>query len=143
VAEITTVFPEGYAVDATWRGNGAEVADLPVFTYMHTTGVRQSVSAWKLSEEELAEVNRTGIVYLSIFGVHQPVYVHTGLEFQTDTFQAHAEPIPIPGGAVMKVYIAVPSGHVIGAVKDGPAPRTPHRVGWGMEQGGDWREIRV
>jgi len=42
--------------------------DLPVY---HDN--LQSISCWKPNEDELAEINRTGIVWLSVIGRHPPV----------------------------------------------------------------------
>ena len=49
-----------------------EVGDLPV---REDRDQRTSVSCWKLSESELAEVARSGVVWLQVVGQHPPVYV--------------------------------------------------------------------
>lgn len=57
------------------RGNTENIGDLPVFR----NGVC-SVSCWRLSPDEMAEINRTGVAYLAVFfGSTQPP-VHLGSE---------------------------------------------------------------
>lgn len=68
-----------YGVDfeganAVFRGDGKRIYDLPTF---HAEGPpAQIISAWRLSAEELLEVQKTGVVWLSVYG-HQlaPVLV--------------------------------------------------------------------
>ena len=49
-----------------------DVADLPVFR--HNGGV---ISCWQLTEEEVSEVMRTGLIWLHVNGpTHPPVYVN-------------------------------------------------------------------
>ena len=50
--------------------------DLPATRFRYADGVPAIETCWELSPEDLAEVNRTGKVYLRIFGTeHPPVYV--------------------------------------------------------------------
>lgn len=54
-------------VNVVYKGGHPDVADLPVFT-----NGRHVVSAWELSPEEVAEVVRTGRVYLAVL-THGPL----------------------------------------------------------------------
>ena len=55
-----------------WKKSGADVDDLPCF---RDEVVQESISCWRLNEAELAEVVRTGVVWLYVRGVHPPVSV--------------------------------------------------------------------
>ena len=57
-------FPQA---NSTWVGVG-EVEDLP--SYRENV---ESISCWKLTEAELDEVKRTGVVWLHVWGGHPPV----------------------------------------------------------------------
>ena len=75
-------FPEANMV---WKGDGKDVGDLPA----HRTEVplsggtgTLSISCWELSPDELAEVQRTGQVWLHSYGRHQPVLIMGTCPFQ-------------------------------------------------------------
>ena len=149
MASITDEFPEGYETNFTWQGNGADVADLPVHRLLHGKRV-QDISAWKLTEEELAEVNRTGIIYLSTYGLISPVCVHTALALPYFAEQAaaanRAEPVPLEHAVnvtePIKVFISTINGKVFARYTDKAIPRTPHRVGWAVQTtSGEWVEV--
>lgn len=60
----------------TMRGNGNDIADLRVIN----TG-QSFVSSWQLSPEELELIQKTGIVYVSVWGIgHPPISVTARLE---------------------------------------------------------------
>lgn len=64
-------FPQS---NCTYVGEGCN--DLPVFKGEQDNGDKILISCWKLSPEELEEVQRTGRVWLRIWGhVQPPVYV--------------------------------------------------------------------
>ena len=50
---------------------GGECGDLPV----QQMPDGYNISCWKLTEEELAEVAKTGVVWLMVYGGHPPVCV--------------------------------------------------------------------
>ena len=61
--------------NALWGGGpaskyGEEVGDLNV--HMHGS---DSWSCWELDEVELAEIKKTGRVWLRVIGMHPPVYI--------------------------------------------------------------------
>ena len=62
-------FPEANTVWKGWPSDETrpEVADLPA--HRHELG---TVSCWKLTDEEKAEVARTGVVWLHVFGNQHP-----------------------------------------------------------------------
>lgn len=65
-------FPEA---NTTYVGTGC--LDLPVFREVDENGSTILISCWQLSPEEMAEVARTGRIYLHIWGGQQPpVYVN-------------------------------------------------------------------
>lgn len=81
MAELTE-FPEQNDVLRAAPGTEDHVNDLPIFRQPTAEGPLQAgerpcvVSCFKLSEEELAEVNRTGQVYLLALGyTHPPIQV--------------------------------------------------------------------
>ncbi|MCY4431396.1 MAG: hypothetical protein OXC11_13525 [Rhodospirillales bacterium] len=70
-------FPESNHV---WKGGfdtpgGDTVGDLPTHCSRDEGLVGSSISCWQLSEEELEEVQRTGKVWLWVWGQHPPVAV--------------------------------------------------------------------
>jgi hypothetical protein len=58
---------------------GDDCFDLPVY---HDN--LQSISCWKPSEEELAEINLTGTIWLSVIGQHPPVMLSGKSPFEED-----------------------------------------------------------
>ena len=74
-------FPES---NMEWYGKG-DIAPLPAFRDPDTG---QSISCWQLGDAELAEVSRTGKVWLRVWGIHPPVFVEG-----TDPF---TDPVGIP-----------------------------------------------
>lgn len=62
--------------NCTYEGDGDSVADLDVFR--NQTGL---VSCWRLSPEEIEEINRTGVLFLMVSG-HRlpPVFVGSHTE---------------------------------------------------------------
>lgn len=73
-----TDFPES---NFTWKGwpateNRPEVLDLPAYRSDNET-----ISCWELSEHEIAEVARTGRVWLRVVGQQPPVCVEGGSPF--------------------------------------------------------------
>ena len=68
-------FPEQ---NFTWKGYPAhndspDVEDLPAY---HEKATGRTISCWHLNEDELAEVQRTGKVWLNVWGgPHPPVVV--------------------------------------------------------------------
>lgn len=60
-------------------------------TFQHDAGI---VSCWRLTEEELEEVNKTGVVWLQVFGKGTPPVCVSGLALcQIDGRPARAEPV--------------------------------------------------
>ena len=57
--------------NTTWIGQG-DVDELPAFRDIASG---ENISCWRLNPAELAEVQRTGVVWLRVWGVHPPVYV--------------------------------------------------------------------
>ena len=55
-----------------WEKSGADADDLPCF---RDKVVGENISCWRLNEAELAEVARTGVVWLHVWGQHPPVFV--------------------------------------------------------------------
>ena len=55
-----------------WKKSGADVDDLPCF---RDEVCHVNISCWRLNEVELAEVARTGTVWLYVWGPHPPVSV--------------------------------------------------------------------
>lgn len=84
MAEPTT-FPEANAVlvgSPEDRAAGT-VLDLPIHRYKDLDGAHHVISCWALSAEELAEIARTGRVWLYSWGVtHPPISVHGQTPFQ-------------------------------------------------------------
>ena len=58
--------------NTVWSGQG-DVEELPVFRDIDSG---ENISCWRLNPSEIAEVQRTGIVWLRVWGTHPPVYVH-------------------------------------------------------------------
>ena len=54
--------------NTAWIGQG-DVDELPAFRDM-VSG--ESISCWRLNPDELAEVQRTGVVWLRVWGVQPP-----------------------------------------------------------------------
>ena len=52
---------------------GTAVGDLPAHI---DRGSGETVSCWRLSDEEMTEIQRTGVVWLSVWGLHPPVSVN-------------------------------------------------------------------
>ena len=61
-------FPEQNTV---WRGSG-DVDELPAFLDREKG---ETISRWRLNEKELAEVQKTGVVWLYVWGNHPPVLI--------------------------------------------------------------------
>jgi hypothetical protein len=60
----------------TMLGNGLDLANLHVISTEHTY-----VSSWQLSPEELELVQKTGRIYIAIWGIdHPPISVTARLE---------------------------------------------------------------
>ena len=76
---VPNKFPQANAVWRGWpAGNGKEaVADLHAYR-----DKQRSISCWELTAAEVAEVMRTGRVWLHVFGQHPPVYVGGESPFQ-------------------------------------------------------------
>ena len=55
-----------------WKKSGADVDDLPVF---RDAVCHENISCWQLNPTEIAEVVRTGKVWLHVWGNHPPVFV--------------------------------------------------------------------
>lgn len=77
-----TDFPEANDVLKAAPGTEDHVNDLPIFRQsfqqLQEGQMPCVVSCAKLSPEELAEVNRTGVVYLQVLGhTHPPVALHS------------------------------------------------------------------
>lgn len=67
-----------------------EVRDLEVFR----DDSPQTISCWRLSKEELEEVNRTGVVWLSVVGHRIPPVLVSGVALvECDGIPSKAEPI--------------------------------------------------
>jgi hypothetical protein len=49
-----------------------ECSDLPVWKGKSTDGIPLIISKWKLSKEDIEEINRTGELWLKIVGDTQP-----------------------------------------------------------------------
>ena len=66
----------------TWKGFGEDVGDVRVHmreAQLNGKTATESISCWKLTPDELAEVRRTGLVYLSAFGRH-PIVALSGFD---------------------------------------------------------------
>ena len=60
--------------NTTLKGEGCE--DLPAMKCQHADGSSAWVTAWKLSEDDLAVLQETGIIYLRVLGAgHPPVWI--------------------------------------------------------------------
>lgn len=69
--------------NCTLKGNNDDVIDLPVTRFEYDDGTPAVESCWKLSEEELKEINRTGKVYFRCFGnTHPPILLATDSIFK-------------------------------------------------------------
>lgn len=69
-----------------WRGWPAD-QDREAVDDLHThldTSAGRSISCWQLTADEIAEVMRTGRVWLHVYGVHPPVYVGGEDPFSTE-----------------------------------------------------------
>jgi hypothetical protein len=82
------IFPEQNDVLKAQPGTESWVMDLPIFRQglsFTADGQRLDqcvVSCWELTPEELAEVQRTGRLYIQAFGrTHPPVSVHGASPF--------------------------------------------------------------
>jgi hypothetical protein len=86
-------FPEANDVLKASPGTEHYVNDLPIYRQAQTTAQLPCVvSCARLSPEELAEVNRTGVVYLQVIGhTHPPVSLH-GINPFVPAAEAPAEP---------------------------------------------------
>lgn len=72
----TSDFGNGRQADKAFVSSNPEIDDLPVLA----TNVGH-LSCWELAPEELAEVQRTGRIYLHVVGPqHPPVALLTSLE---------------------------------------------------------------
>ena len=62
-------FPES---NTTWHGPTGmpDVGDLPSYREKDET-----ISCWQLTDDEKAEVLKTGVVWLHIWGIHPPVSI--------------------------------------------------------------------
>lgn len=80
---VATSFPESnHVLDKPAEMTYDECDPLSVWVGRDPNGVPLVISQWKLTKEELAEVNRTGRVWLTVFGVTmQPVALHTASPF--------------------------------------------------------------
>lgn len=61
--------------NAQWLGDNQEISNLPTFNgFERISGYKAPViiSAWKMTDEELAEFMRTGMVYLTVFTTQLP-----------------------------------------------------------------------
>ena len=69
-------FPESNLTFGGWEEDGdrPEVGNLRVFKSEETFGkpIASSTSCWKLTEEELAEVAQTGLIWLTVLGDGHP-----------------------------------------------------------------------
>ena len=74
---VPTSFDESNAVFGAPKVMGEECEALSVLvTNMPDTGTPAIVSCWKLTAEELAEINRTGRVWLCVAGhTMMPVFI--------------------------------------------------------------------
>lgn len=60
------------------KGPSPDVMDLPVTRYETDEGIPAIQSCWKLSEEEIQEIIKTGEIHFSIYGVtHPPICLST------------------------------------------------------------------
>lgn len=66
-------FPESTSILGAPDGMDEEVYGLPVYRDGQVT-----VSCWKLTEEEIVEIIRTGCVWLNVMGSNQPPLCVTG-----------------------------------------------------------------
>lgn len=55
-------------------GNNPNTDQLPICIAVHPEQplIAQAISKWKLSAEELAEINKTGVIYLVVMGTKLP-----------------------------------------------------------------------
>jgi hypothetical protein len=63
-ANFTFLKPEGMTDE--------ECMDLPVWKGSLGVGTPGIISCWKFAKEDLEEINRTGVIYLSIVGSGMP-----------------------------------------------------------------------
>jgi hypothetical protein len=75
---LPTTFPQANKVYAKPEGwTDEQCSDLPVWQGQapiddHGTMSPTIISCWKLSKEDLEEIQRTGVIYLSISGTGMP-----------------------------------------------------------------------
>lgn len=70
-----TTFPEANGLLRAPRGMEGEVGDLPVHGHYGPGGSVNATSCWRLTPEEMSEVKRTGVVWLTVIGGHPPVRI--------------------------------------------------------------------
>lgn len=83
MANPTSKFPKGLEPNRNWLGPREDIGDLPVH-FSHEPEGDRSLSCWELQPGEYQEIVRTGKVYLSIYGMHPPVYVGSALQFDLE-----------------------------------------------------------
>jgi hypothetical protein len=60
------------------KGTSPDVMDLPVTRYHTDDGIPAVQSCWQLSDDELQEVIKTGVIHFSIYGnTHPPICLST------------------------------------------------------------------
>ena len=60
-------FPEA---DFTWKGPTSDIGNLPSYREGSET-----ISCWRLTEQEKEIINKTGEIWLHVWGLHPPVSV--------------------------------------------------------------------
>ena len=55
-----------------WQKSGNDADDLPVF---RDEVCHENISCWRMNDVELAEIAKTGVVWLRVWGDHPPVFV--------------------------------------------------------------------
>lgn len=75
-----TPFLEQNMVLKPAAGDEDHVSDLPA--HYDDSGI--FISSWKLSPEEIAEITRTGVVWLHVWGRHPPIAVTGFSPFSTE-----------------------------------------------------------
>lgn len=67
------------------KGTSKDVVDLPITRFRYADGTPAVESCWKLSKEELEEINKTGVIFLKCFGhTHAPILLSTKSAIEED-----------------------------------------------------------
>lgn len=74
---VSPVFEENRGGQRILEGGETGANPLPIYPWQNEGEVPFMISKWKLTDEELEQVKKTGCVYLLVMGTcHPPVQVH-------------------------------------------------------------------